>query len=401
MKKIILAAAIMFGCVAAQAQVTVEGSKFSDNWSFTLKGGGVAPFQHYAFWKSMRGVAGVELRKQVTSVWGIGVEGEWSFNTSSWTKVPANVWGDHSANIVDHQLVGLFNTINFSNWFGGYKGEPRALELEGVLGAGWWHAYKTGQYTADGQTYTRQDQNSWYTKAGLNINFNLGEAKAWTIALKPAVVWNMGKGYSQGTTAFNANYAAVELEAGLTYHFGNSNGKHYMTICPKQYTQADLDAVNAKVNDLRGQLGQTQADLDASKAREAQLQADLDACKQLKNKVVTVEKDGSESLETNVFFDQGKSVVSRAQLPNVERVATFLKNHKDAKVTIKGYASPEGSKEINERLALARANAVKDLLVNKYKISSSRISAEGQGVGNMFSEPDWNRVSICNIITEK
>ena len=297
--------------------------------------------------------------------------------------------------------MGLFNTINFSNWFGGYKGEPRALELEGVLGAGWWHAYKTGQYTADGQTYTRQDQNSWYTKAGLNINFNLGEAKAWTIALKPAVVWNMGKGYSQGTTAFNANYAAVELEAGLTYHFGNSNGKHYMTICPKQYTQADLDAVNAKVNDLRGQLGQTQADLDASKAREAQLQADLDACKQLKNKVVTVEKDGSESLETNVFFDQGKSVVSRAQLPNVERIATFLKNHKDAKVTIKGYASPEGSKEINERLALARANAVKDLLVNKYKISSSRISAEGQGVGNMFSEPDWNRVSICNIITEK
>ena len=278
MKKIILAAAIMFGCVAAQAQVTVEGSKFSDNWSFTLKGGGVAPFQHYAFWKSMRGVAGVELRKQVTSVWGIGVEGEWSFNTSSWTKAPANVWGDHSANIVDHQLVGLFNTINFSNWFGGYKGEPRALELEGVLGAGWWHAYKTGQYTADGQTYTRQDQNSWYTKAGLNINFNLGEAKAWTIALKPAVVWNMGKGYSQGTTAFNANYAAVELEAGLTYHFGNSNGKHYMTICPKQYTQADLDAVNAKVNDLRGQLGQTQAYLDASKAREAQLQADLDAC---------------------------------------------------------------------------------------------------------------------------
>ena len=26
-----------------------------------------------------------------------------------------------------------------------------------------------------------------------------------------------------------------------------------------------------------------------------------------------------------------------------------------------------------------------------------RISAEGQGVGNMFSEPDWNRVSICTL----
>ena len=49
MKKIILAAALMCDCVDAQAQVTVEGSKFSDNWSLTLKGGGVAPFQHYSF----------------------------------------------------------------------------------------------------------------------------------------------------------------------------------------------------------------------------------------------------------------------------------------------------------------------------------------------------------------
>ena len=47
--------------------------------------------------------------------------------------------------------------------------------------------------------------------------------------------------------------------------------------------------------------------------------------------------------------------------------------------------------------ASARAEAVKTILVNKYKISASRITAEGQGVGDMFTEPDWNRVSICTI----
>ena len=36
-------------------------------------------------------------------------------------------------------------------------------------------------------------------------------------------------------------------------------------------------------------------------------------------------------------------------------------------------------------------------LGNKYKINASRITAEGQGVGDMFTEPDWNRVSICTI----
>ncbi|RXE70543.1 OmpA family protein, partial [Muribaculaceae bacterium Isolate-013 (NCI)] len=41
MKKIILIAALALGAISAQAQVTVQGSKFSDNWSLGLKGGAV------------------------------------------------------------------------------------------------------------------------------------------------------------------------------------------------------------------------------------------------------------------------------------------------------------------------------------------------------------------------
>ena len=104
-----------------------------------------------------------------------------------------------------------------------------------------------------------------------------------------------------------------------------------------------------------------------------------------------------ETLESVITFRQGKSVIDASQQPNVERVATYLRNHREATVDIKGYASPEGSAEINEKIAQARAEAVKKMLVSKYKISSSRITAEGQGVGDMFSEPDWNRVSICTI----
>ena len=66
-------------------------------------------------------------------------------------------------------------------------------------------------------------------------------------------------------------------------------------------------------------------------------------------------------------------------------------------MSILGYASPEGSVDVNQRLSKARANAVKDMLVKTYKISADRISADGQGVGDVFEEPDWNRVSICTI----
>ena len=65
MKKILLLAVAAMTLSAASAQVTVQGSKFTDNLSVTLKGGIVSPFQHYAFWKSARPVAGIELRKQV------------------------------------------------------------------------------------------------------------------------------------------------------------------------------------------------------------------------------------------------------------------------------------------------------------------------------------------------
>lgn len=56
-----------------------------------------------------------------------------------------------------------------------------------------------------------------------------------------------------------------------------------------------------------------------------------------------------------------------------------MKNHKDAKVEIKGYASPEGSKEINEKLSVARAEAVKNILVKRYKISADRLTTKGTG----------------------
>ncbi|MBQ9466398.1 MAG: OmpA family protein [Muribaculaceae bacterium] len=411
MKKFLIAAVLVVMGATAMAQA-VEDSKFTDNFSITLKGGGVSAMKHYAFFGNMRGAAGIELRKQITPVFGLGIEGEWTFGTSNWNK-PGSVWGPYSCNIVDHQLVGMFGTVNMMNLFGGYKGTPRPFELEAVLGAGWWHGYKHGDCG------WMPAENSWYTRVGLNFNVNFGSAKQWTAAFKPGIVWDMNgsandvdrKASKSNHSAFNANHAMVELQLGITYHFKNSNGTHHFALVERGVPQAEFDALNKRVNELRGALeevsaqsadlmAQARRDLDAANAKNAQLQKDLDDCMSRPVNPLLID-NSMESIETNVFFAQGKSVVTAAQMPNVERVATFLKNHKDATVKIRGYASPEGSKEINERIARQRAEAVRDLLVKKYKISASRIEAEGMGVGDMFSEPDWNRVSVCYIIAPK
>ena len=101
-----------------------------------------------------------------------------------------------------------------------------------------------------------------------------------------------------------------------------------------------------------------------------------------------------------VHFPVNKTAVTADQRPNVERIAAYMKSHPEATCEIKGYASPEGNKDNNIKLANGRAASVRDMLVNKYGIAANRIKAEGQGISNMFDELSWNRVSICEIIVK-
>jgi outer membrane protein OmpA-like peptidoglycan-associated protein len=393
MKKAILLAAVALGVCTAQAQVTDAGTKFCDNWSFTVKGGGVFA-KHTAtgtkFIESGRGIIGAEVRKQVTPAFGIGVEGEWTVNTSSWT-------GVRSGNAFDHQYVGAFGAVNLMNLFASYTGAPRLFEIEAVAGAGWLHSYYP--HTADSRYV--HDGNSFATKVGLNFNFNLGEAKAWTFSIKPALLWNMNGDQSVDKynnlgydSHYNSNYMYFELEAGITYHFKNSNGTHHFALV-RPYDQAEVDALNAQINALRGDLEACGANNAALLAKLADLQAQLDACNRRPAAVEKVVNDLDNI--RYVFFNCGSATVQSNQQPNIAMTANDLKDNSNATVDVKGYASKDGSKAFNEKLAQKRADAVKKALVNKYGISTDRVNAEGQGIGELFDTNDWNRVAVMTV----
>lgn len=373
MKKTFLSLLLAASTFSAYGQELLEGAKFFDNWSFGVKGGVITPLKHSPFFKSMRAATGVELTKQVTPAFGIGVEGMGYINTSE------------SKTAFDASNVSLLGKVNLMNWWGGYTGTPRVFEIETVAGVGWLHSYVDGP----------GDDNAFSTKFGLNFNFNMGESRAWTLALKPAIIYNMEGDFDAHKSRFNGNNAVVEITAGLVYHFGNSNGEHHFTKAQAR-SQAEIDGLNRRINELISENDARQRDLSAANERADQLKRELDDCRNKKPEVQTV-VETAKTLESVVTFRQGRSTIDASQLPNVERIATYLNKYKDARVVIKGYASPEGSLEVNERIARARAQAVMNLLVRKYRINATRITAEGQGVGNMFSEPDWNRVSICTI----
>ena len=374
MKKIVASLVLSMAVIAANAQKAVEGNKFTDNWSVGFNAGGTTPLTHSAFFKNMRAVLGVGLDKQVTPVLGLGFEAMTSINTTP------------SRTAFDNTNLSVLGTLNLSNLFGGYAGAPRLFEVETVAGIGWLH------YAVNGES----DLNSMSSKLGLNFNFNLGEEKAWTLAFKPALVYDMS---ADGTdnVCFNANRAAWEFTAGLKYHFSCSNGKHYFTIV-KPYNQSEIDALNDQINNMRREADDNAAALKNANQKAADLEKALNDCKNQAPKVITeTVTNNKKTLESVVTFRQGGTSVESSQTPNVERIATYLKNHKNATVSIKGYASPEGNADVNARIAKQRAESVKNMLINRYKIAANRITAEGQGVGNMFEEPDWNRVSICTI----
>lgn len=377
MKKMLLTAALIAGgLVSANAQQAMVQPGFFDNWSIGLDGGVTTPLNHAAFWGDMRGVVGLNLKKQITPVFGLGVEGAWAVNTSSWRGQI------HSTTAFDSQYVGAFGSVNLVNLFTPWGEEKNhVFDVEAVLGAGWGHKFEDKNVVPD--------WNYFATKVGLNLNFHASDRV--TIALKPSITWNMSDaGVNQSSAAYNVNKATFNLMAGVSVALGNG----FTYVNP--YDQSAIDALNERVNGLRNDLGVAAAALAQSEANNAQLAAQLAECR---NKAPEVIKTNTDQLSTvrYVNFEIGKTNITASQMPNVAAVASYLKNHPKSKVVIKGYASQDGPVDVNIRLANERAASVRNTLINKYGIAADRIQAEGQGIGHMFEEESWNRVAICTL----
>lgn len=362
---------------AVSAQQAIETPKFGDNWSLGIKAGVTTPMSNHPFFKSMRPVVGLQLDKKITPVFKLGAESLFGINTST-------VRGPHSKTAFDDSYVGAFGAVNLMNLFGGYPGYTRPFDIEVQAGAGWGHRFET----------LVADQNYFATKFGLNFNFNVSDEV--TISLSPSILWDMTSSpVEQSTASYDVNRANFNLTAGVAYNFG---GNGFQTVRP--YDQAEVNALNGQINELRGALDAQTAETAATAAAAADLAAQLQQLQNQPPKVVNKVTNNLESVRY-VFFKIGSSVIGADQQPNIEMIAAYLNNHPGSKVVVKGYASKDGPEELNIRLAKQRANSVKDALMKRYKIPASRIQAEGCGIGEMFEEESWNRVAICILEADK
>jgi OOP family OmpA-OmpF porin len=92
---------------------------------------------------------------------------------------------------------------------------------------------------------------------------------------------------------------------------------------------------------------------------------------------------GCETLVTitlNVEFDTDKAVVKDKYRNEIKRVADFMKTYPKTYAVIEGHTDNVDTAEYNQKLSEARANSVRQYLINNFGIKESRLTAVGYGL---------------------
>ena len=392
MKKlfIILAAVVLTMSVSAQEKEVVTAHKTFDNWYLGINAGAATPMQKWGDAGFMKGIApsfGLRLGKNFTTSFGVAIDANAYFESTEKSLMKTRTF-------VDAINIDALGTFNVSNFFGGYLGKPRRVELIALGGIGWSHQF--GDLTR---------ANGINSKAALDLAFNLGNSRAVQLYLEPAVIfglWNNARMVNAlsrhgSNFKFDSRSGLFQLNVGVNFKFGTSNGTKNFAFAQLR-DQGEIDDLNARINELRDENDNKDRRIARDIRRIAELEDSLEAAKKVKAPVVTkvtkVVNVNNNVLQPTVIFGQGKSSVDAAQMASVAMIAKYMKNHPESKILIKGYASPEGNPELNQKLSVARAQAVKDALVSRYGIAASRLTIQGMGATDeLFDELDFNRVA--------
>ena len=386
MKKLFLMLAVAALSAQTMSAQTVLESMTFDNVYIGINGGINAPGTGYKVLKNINPEAGIRIGRYFTPVFGLAAEGIARFGDKP---------GEYSKNFVKSTNVMLLGTVNLSNWFGKYPGQPRDFEVVALAGMGWEHLYG-----CDFSPNASNEKNALTSKAGVDFNFNLGEKKAWQIYIEPNIVWALNRN-DNNRVKYSLGDAVIGVLAGVNYKFLNSNDTHNFKIAELR-DQLEIDGLNDKINELRANLNDKDALLAAKDVQIRDLQAALDACNSKPCDPVYVKPATATNLQPTVLFRKAKTVIDPAQYAPIELIASYMRNHPEAKVEVKGYASVEGPLDLNNWLADERAKVVMNALIKKYKISADRLTCKGCGpTDKLFEQLEFNRVATFNDVTKE
>ncbi len=153
------------------------------------------------------------------------------------------------------------------------------------------------------------------------------------------------------------NTSDTVLTAGLNYYFGAVSKTVPVVAAVAQPVDTDGDGV---VDDM-----------DRCPNTEQGRSVDATGCPLPVTRVASIELD--------VNFANDAAVVEAKYLPDLANLAEFMSRFPEVNATIEGHTDATGPAAYNQKLSLRRAQAVVDVLINKYGIAPGRLTARGYG----------------------
>ncbi len=106
-------------------------------------------------------------------------------------------------------------------------------------------------------------------------------------------------------------------------------------------------------------------------------------------------------IELEVQFDFDQSVVKPEYFSEIEELAQFMSQYSDVVVELEGHTDSVGTDAYNLGLSDRRANAVRQVLIDRYSVGAGRITARGFGEARpaTSNDTDAGRAQNRRVIT--
>ena len=374
-------------------QVTADNARLP-RWYVGFQGGmpfGVSTFSSFGMDKTHTG-------------WSVGLHGGYRFNA---------VWSLEAQAVAGQLNMSMRNCCAAGNYWLGADGVRYNAPVAGL----------------DGWEYSRLKSRSTFQRYGLQLNMNLlgwFEPTAngdWTLELSPALAAVGTKarlGVREGGETVMTQHADWHFSAGgnlqagyrlsRSLHVGVYSSVSYWTGkrmdgMPEYLHKANFVWENGvRLSWSFGKKAKKQAtivqpDVCFKPVEQTAAQPEMSVERQKPDSIgtaIAVPADTTTNTSVSValptiYFSFNSVWIEPSQQAKVEAIAHALAEHPTLKIRITGYTDHKGTDAVNRRVALMRAEAVKEWLVKRYGICPERILAEGAGVDRRAPEAEARR----------
>ena len=347
-----------------------ETNGFWDNWFIGLGAGANTMFGDKINFNPFGGLAlDANIGKWITPA--VGVRAGYKGLKNSFELEQGAALNPNFKNEFNQHFAHADFLWNMSNSFGGYK-ETR-----------FWDIIPYAQFGVAFFKNVADDKlnQEYMAGAGILNDFRLGNH----VDLFVDLALDVARTKAFGIPTDKKYTFLPDVTAGLLFNLGRTNFDRHSSVTP---VVVPLPFTVDQYNALRDRVAQLERE-------NAALQDEINALRNRKPDTVYVERGSGVEPVARAFFDINSSKLSAREKAHLDYFASQVIAKSDKNFTVKGYAdSATGSAATNDRISQARADAVKDYLVNNCGIAASRLNAVGQGGTDQFSSPISNNRTV-------